>query len=103
LTSSTNIVASGGSATLSWTSTSAVSCTASGAWSGAQATAGTLTVTPSVTSTYTLTCKSTLGASVVQSITVSVLPRATGALPFNIGDAVMLNHAQTVRQTPKHL
>jgi hypothetical protein len=48
----------GQSTMLTWDATNAASCTASGAWSGAQATSGTLTETPaqSGASTYTLTC-----------------------------------------------
>ena len=49
----------GQSATLTWTSNA--SCTASDAWSGAQAASGSLVVTPTAvgTSTYTLTCSGT--------------------------------------------
>lgn len=48
----------GESATLSWSSTNASSCKASGAWSGAEAVKGSLGVTPTAASTlsYTLAC-----------------------------------------------
>jgi hypothetical protein len=48
----------GQSATVTWSSTNATSCTASGAWSGAEATSGTLSVSPSATGTasYALAC-----------------------------------------------
>ena len=48
----------GQSATVTWSATAGTSCTASGAWSGAQATSGTAPVTPTATgtATYTLTC-----------------------------------------------
>lgn len=50
-------VAIGGSATLSWSSSDANSCSASNAWSGAKATAGSQSSGPvSSTSVFTLTC-----------------------------------------------
>jgi hypothetical protein len=53
----------GSSDLLTWSSTNATSCTASGAWSGSQLTLGTLNVTPAVPGkvTYTLTCSGTGG------------------------------------------
>ena len=57
LTASPTSVAIGGLTTLSWTTTSATACTASGgAFSGNQATAGSTSVVVSATTTYTLTC-----------------------------------------------
>src|ERR1700682_3110915 len=41
LAASPTAVASGGASTLTWSSTNATSCTASGGWSGAKATGGT--------------------------------------------------------------
>lgn len=62
-----------GSATLSWTSTNATSCAASGGWSGVKATSGSES-TGSLTSdtTYTLTCDGP-GGSASDSVTVTVL------------------------------
>jgi hypothetical protein len=67
-------VPDGQSDTLTWSSANATSCTASGAWSGAVATAGSLAVTPAVTSTYTLTCANANGSSTPSSATVYVIP-----------------------------
>jgi len=65
-------IASGGSSTLTWSSTNATSCTASGGWTGAKATSGTATVSPTSTATYTLTCTGTGGTgSASQIVTVS--------------------------------
>ncbi|MDP2789049.1 MAG: hypothetical protein Q8O46_03305 [bacterium] len=64
-------ITTGSSATLTWSSTNATSCTASGGWSGTKGTSGTVSVTPTVTTTYALTCTGT-GGSVTQSATVSV-------------------------------
>jgi chitodextrinase len=61
----------GQSATLSWSSSAATSCTASGGWSGAKAISGSEAITPSATTTYTLSCAGAGGAT-AQSTTVSV-------------------------------
>ncbi len=71
----------GQSTTLSWSSTNATSCTASGAWSGAQATGGSMSESPDATgsSTYTLSCSGAGGsASASASVTVTA---ATPAAP----------------------
>jgi uncharacterized protein (TIGR03118 family) len=51
-------ITAGQSATLTWSSTQAVSCAASGAWSGSEAVTGSQAVTPTASGsvTYTLTC-----------------------------------------------
>jgi hypothetical protein len=51
-------ITSGQSATVTWSSTSATACTASGSWSGSQATSGTLAVSPTSagTANYALAC-----------------------------------------------
>ncbi len=55
----------GDSATLTWTSTNATACAASGAWSGSQAASGSQSVTPAATGsyTYTLTCNGSAGSA----------------------------------------
>ena len=56
-TSSATSVAAGGNATITWSTTNASSCTASGGWSGAKATSGSQSFTNlSVNQTYTLQC-----------------------------------------------
>lgn len=66
-------VSLGSSAHLTWTTTNASGCTASGAWNGTQATSGTAAQTPSAPgqSTYTLTCTGPGGTS-IQSIILAV-------------------------------
>jgi hypothetical protein len=56
-------ITAGQSATLTWSSTNAASCMADSAWSGAQATSGTLSVTPASAGgyAYSLTCTGTGG------------------------------------------
>jgi hypothetical protein len=65
------------STTLSWSSANATSCTASGAWSGNKASAGTLTVTPVAAGnfTYSLSCSGeggTASASAALSVTAAL-------------------------------
>lgn len=64
---------SGGSSTLSWSSTNATTCSASGSWTGSQVTTGSTTVNPTTAGsyTYTLTCNGT-GGSVSRSATLTV-------------------------------
>jgi hypothetical protein len=65
-------IASGGSSTMTWSSTNATSCTASGAWSGSKALQGTeSTGALTANATYALTCSGT-GGTASQSTTVSV-------------------------------
>jgi len=67
----------GQSATLSWSSTNAGTCTASGAWSGGEPTSGTQSLTPSAAGTdlYTLTCTGVGGSSNASAdLTVSAPP-----------------------------
>lgn len=63
----------GQSAKLTWSSTNATSCTASGAWAGGQAISGTATQTPATggQQTYTLTCTGA-GGTGSQSVALTV-------------------------------
>jgi hypothetical protein len=72
LSAAPNPVASGGSTQLSWSSSNASGCNATGAWSGAKSTSG-IQTTGSITtaSTYTLTCTGS-GGSTTRSTTVNV-------------------------------
>ncbi|MEQ1802478.1 MAG: thrombospondin type 3 repeat-containing protein [Gammaproteobacteria bacterium] len=72
LSASPTTVASGAASTLTWSSTNATSCTASGGWSGAKSTSGSQsTGNLTATTTYTLTCTG-VGGSASQSVTVVV-------------------------------
>jgi len=86
-------VTSGGSSTLTWSSTNATSCTASGSWSGAKATSDNQsTGALSTSSSYTLTCTGS-GRSASASATVTV----TGAPGTGVNGAVdssLLNRHQ---------
>ena len=83
LSASPSNVASGGSSRLTWSTTNASSCTASGAWSSTKATSGSSsTGSISSTSTYTLTC-SGAGGSAVSKATVTVAASAASTISFN--------------------
>jgi uncharacterized repeat protein (TIGR03803 family) len=83
LTLSPSNIKVGETATLSWSNTgTSASCTASGAWSGTQSSAGSILATPSSAGsyTYTLTCSSAAGdSSVNDSSTLVVTSTATGS------------------------
>ena len=86
------VISQGQSSTLSWSSTNTTGCTASGAWSGAMATAGTLSVTPAAgNQTYNLSC-SGAGGVAHQSVTITVQAAAAsgGGGGGGAGDAGML-------------
>ncbi len=70
-------ITSGQSSTLTWSSTNATSCTASGGWTGAKSTSGTQSVSPTINTAYTLTCTGS-GGSASQSVTVAVTAAASG-------------------------
>ena len=65
---------------LSWTSTNATSCTASGAWTGSKSSSGTESVTVSIngTNTFSLTCSGTGGSSTPSSVSVKGFINITG-------------------------
>ncbi len=72
-------ITQGASATITWSSTNATTCTASGAWSGSEATSGTQSVTPTAAGslTYSLACAGT-GGSANGSATLTVTAAPTG-------------------------
>ncbi len=90
LTSTASSIVLGASMTLTWSSVSATSCTASGAWSGTMATSGTQTVTPTAagTDTYTLTCSNAGGASSPSSVTLTVTSAAPPPASHSGGGAL---------------
>ena len=80
LTSSTSAVNSGDSVTLSWSSTDANSCSATGDWSGTLATSGTQkTSALTANSTFFLTCTGDGGTSDAVSVQVSLIPPQGGS------------------------
>jgi hypothetical protein len=74
LSASPTTIVSGETSTLTWSSTNSTSCTASGGWTGTEATSGSLSVSPTTTTTYTLTCVGTGATSSPASATVTISP-----------------------------
>ena len=72
--------------TLTWSSTNATSCTASGSWSGALATSGTQTVTPpsATTYNYTITCSDSSSNSGTDTVSVTARSLASNVLPMAV-------------------
>jgi hypothetical protein len=69
-------IAAGKVSLVTWSSTNATSCAASGGWSGTKGTSGTLTVSPINTTTYNLSCSGNGGTSSPASTTVTVAAAA---------------------------
>jgi hypothetical protein len=77
LAANSTTVSQGGRTTLTWSSTGADSCVASGGWSGIQPDSGTFLADPiNVSQTYTLSCDGAGGGSVART-TVDVAGAAT--------------------------
>jgi hypothetical protein len=75
LSANPNVVASGGATELSWTSSNATSCEASGGWSGSKSANGMQSTVALATATaYALTCTGPGGAGNPASVTVYVVP-----------------------------
>jgi hypothetical protein len=83
LNASPTSVTAGQASTLTWNSTNATSCMASGAWSGTEPTSGsTSTGAINQTSTYTLTCTGAGGSATASAtVTVSSPPPTSGGTP----------------------
>ena len=83
----------GSSTTLTWTAYNVTSCTASGSWSGAQKTSGSLTLTPAATGTndYLLTCANSHNSAQSKvTLTVQAPPPPSGGGGGGSLDAVAL-------------
>ncbi len=87
ISASPTSVSSGSGSTLTWSSTNAGTCTASGDWSGSMGIQGSETI-GNITSakTYTIACNGT-GGTTTQSATVSIAASGTVSRPsYNTGD-----------------
>ncbi len=73
LTSSAPTVVTDGSTVLSWSSTNATACTASGAWSGSLSTSGSKTVVVTEDSTYSMSCTGG-GGQTSASVAITTAP-----------------------------
>src|SRR4029450_4330476 len=78
-------IASGQSSTLTWSATNATSCSA--AWTASTATAGSQSVKPTATTTYTINCTGA-GGTTAASTTVSINTSVSNLIPqqqFRVG------------------
>jgi hypothetical protein len=93
LSASPSSIAYGATTTLSWSSTNATSCQASGAWTGLKALSGSeVSMMLTVNSTFVLTCTGA-GGSITKSVAVTVgapppPPPATAALSWDASPSV---------------
>jgi hypothetical protein len=78
LTLAATSIAVGASTTLTWTSSNNQGCTASGTWTGAMASSGQITISPTATGSqmYTLACTNHAGISQPASVTLTVTAAA---------------------------
>ena len=116
LTLASASIATGATTTLTWSSINTTSCAASGAWTGSQATSGSMTVTAPMTAgmaAYTLACTNAMGtASSTANLTVTAPPsggggggaidEATLLVLASLGVARMM-FARSVRRQPATL
>lgn len=89
----------GQSTTLTWSSTDATSCSASGNWSGSRATSGSASVSPTTAGSkgYTLTCTGAGGSkSATTSVYVSDTPAAPVVTISTSPSSVSVNQASTL-------
>jgi hypothetical protein len=108
LSASASSVASGGSVTLSWSSTNATACTASGGWTGNRGTTGSEVVSNITAAvTFSLICSGGGGNSNTSSVNVSILTPTQGAvtgqvtfarIPFSASTNLGLNYAGSTQQ-----
>ena len=79
-------ISAGGSATLTWASTQAAICTASGGWSGTLDTSGTQTVTPGKTTSYSISCTGGGNSATADTtVTVALAANAVQRPDYNTG------------------
>jgi Subtilase family len=90
-------IVTGSSTTITWSSANATGCTASGAWTGALASTGTQTVTPTAvgTDTYTIMCSNSAGNSHATSNTLTVTGPPPGAPTLGLASSTIVSGAST--------
>ena len=72
----------GNTVTLTWSTSNASSCTASGSWSGSKALSGSETITPDSEGqkSYTLTCSNSAGTSTSRTVSTNVIGNSQGVV-----------------------
>ncbi|MBM0106245.1 hypothetical protein JM946_16045 [Steroidobacter sp. S1-65] len=93
LDASSRSIATGQTVTLTWSSTNATSCTASGGWTGAKATSGSeVTAALSANTNFTLTCTGD-GGSRSASVSVVIVPAPT--VTFSAAQSALIANYST--------
>jgi hypothetical protein len=105
LAASATSVQTGGSVMLTWTSTDANSCTASGGWTGARAMSGTESIGPlNANTTFALACAGRGGSNNASvSVTITGAQRSGGGGAFDwltLGGLALLAAARGARRRP---
>jgi hypothetical protein len=90
-------IVTGSSTTITWSSANATGCTASGAWTGALASTGSKTVTPTAvgTDTYTIMCANSAGTSQPTSETLTVTGPPPAAPTLTLASSTIVSGAST--------
>ena len=72
----------GNTVSLTWSTSNASSCTASGSWSGSKALSGSETITPDSEGqkSYTLTCSNSAGTSTSRTVSTNVIGNSQGVV-----------------------
>ncbi len=80
LSISDNQIYIGESVTLTWSTTNATSCSASGSWSGSKPLSGSETITPDSdgSKSFTLTCSNSAGTSTSRTVSTNVIGNSQG-------------------------
>ena len=106
LSADPSAIHSGESSTLTWVSTDADTCTASGAWSGSKTVSGNQLVSPTATSTYTLTCENEAGfasdsaeVGVMAPVPAPIVTLAADHLAITVGATTTLTWSSTNAST----
>jgi Abnormal spindle-like microcephaly-assoc'd, ASPM-SPD-2-Hydin len=96
-------IPAGQPATLTWSSTNASTCSASGAWTGSQPTSGSLAVSQPApgTYTYTLSCDASAGSSAAMaSAALTVMPAPLAIITATLAnDVIGTSYDQTIQAT----
>jgi hypothetical protein len=81
LSASPDSITAGKSSTLTWFSTNATSCQAASptGWTSSTATSGNKSISPNITTTYTINCSGNGGSISSSPVTVKVIPAATNS------------------------
>ena len=106
LSASPTSLAAGGATTLTWSSTDASTCTASGGWSGAQPASGAFTSGAlSADATFTLTCTNAAGSTAGSAtVTVQAAPapaKKKGGGAWSVGWLFVLGALGVLRLRPR--